>query len=103
VITSYPPAGYLCPMRRRSSDRAHAFSRRFGLQVVEVRNAVRGISGAGQHVVPLEDLVQHDAVYEATEADAEPHGASGSRVVTAGPAGPGRSYRLAIGGAWRPS
>ena len=28
----------------------------------EVRNAVRRISGAGQHVMPLEDLVQHDAV-----------------------------------------
>ena len=38
----------------------------------EVRNAVRRISGAGQHGVPLKDLVEHDAVYEPTEADAEP-------------------------------
>ncbi|MFC7693237.1 hypothetical protein ACFQY5_30475 [Paeniroseomonas aquatica] len=37
----------------------------------QVRHAVGGVAGAGQHVVPLQDLVQHDAVEEAAEAEAE--------------------------------
>ena len=37
----------------------------------EIADAGRGITGAGQHVVPLQDLVQHDAIEESAQAQAE--------------------------------
>ena len=33
----------------------------------------RVVAGAGEHVVPLQQLMEHDAVDEAAEADAEQH------------------------------
>ena len=38
---------------------------------LQVGHAVGGIAGAGQHVVPLENLVEDDAVKEAAKAQAE--------------------------------
>jgi hypothetical protein len=53
------------------------------------------VARAREHVVPLEDLVQHDAVQEAAEADAEQdpgaQGVAGERAVGAdGQGGHGR-------------
>ena len=70
----------------------------------EVRNAVRRIPA-------LVNMWCHWRIWCNTMPSTNPPrpmpshtpGASSSRVVTAGPAAPGRSYRLAIGGAWRPS
>ena len=37
----------------------------------EVADAVGGITGTGEHVVPLEHLMQHDAVEKAAQAEPE--------------------------------
>jgi hypothetical protein len=42
---------------------------RVGLQAGDGRH--RMLARAGQHVVPLQDLMEHDAVDEAAEADPE--------------------------------
>jgi hypothetical protein len=40
-----------------------------GLEAIDGRCGV--VAGAAEHVVPLQELVEHDAVDEAAEADAE--------------------------------
>ena len=40
---------------------------------LEVVNVIRREPGAGEHVMPLQDLVQHDAVEEAAEPKPEQH------------------------------
>lgn len=47
---------------------------------LEVADAVGGIAGARHHVVPLKDLVQHDAVEEPAQAQAEEDARRGGKV-----------------------
>ena len=51
----------------------------------EVRHAVGGKAGAGQHVVPLQHLVQHDPVEEAAQPEAEQDAGGDRKLPSLGP------------------